>query len=153
MLVISAADFEDPALREFLQAHLDELEPTAPPQSRHALDLTGLQAPGVRLWVAHDGETLVGTVALAALGSDEGELKSMRTDPSRRRQGVAAAMVGHVLAEARGRALRRLWLETGSQEFFAAARALYRRHGFVECAPFGSYRADPNSTFMTLALT
>lgn len=39
---ISRADLSDPALRTFLQAHLDELEPTAPPQSRHALDVESL---------------------------------------------------------------------------------------------------------------
>ncbi len=30
-----------------------------------------------------------------------------------------------------------------------SARALYRKHGFAECGPFGSYRQDKNSTFMT----
>ena len=40
----------------------------------------------------------------------------------------------------------------GSQDFFAPARRLYRRHGFVACPPFGSYVADPNSTYLTLSL-
>ena len=35
---------------------------------------------------------------------------------------------------------------------FAPARALYESFGFVACAPFGDYRPDPNSVFMTLAL-
>lgn len=47
----------------------------------------------------------------------------------------------------------RLSLETGSDPFFAPARALYAKHGFVPCPPFGSYRPDPLSTFMTLDLT
>jgi putative acetyltransferase len=46
----------------------------------------------------------------------------------------------------------RLSLGTGSWPYFAPARALYARHGFVECAPFGDYREDPNSVFMTLEL-
>ena len=37
------ADFADPRLSAFLQAHLDELRPTAPPESRHALDLGALR--------------------------------------------------------------------------------------------------------------
>jgi hypothetical protein len=41
---ITRADFSDPRLAAFLQAHLDDMEPTAPPESRHALDLTALQA-------------------------------------------------------------------------------------------------------------
>ena len=48
--------------------------------------------------------------------------------------------------------LRRLSLETGSFEYFRPAVALYAKHGFVECEPFGEYAPDPNSTFMTLAL-
>jgi hypothetical protein len=32
------------------------------------------------------------------------------------------------------------------------ARALYRRHGFVECPPFGGYAPDRNSVFMSLEL-
>jgi hypothetical protein len=47
---------------------------------------------------------------------------------------------------------REVSLETGAFAFFAPARALYARHGFVECAPFGDYRPDPASTFTTLAL-
>ena len=46
----------------------------------------------------------------------------------------------------------RLSLETGSWPYFEAARAFYRRHGFVECPPFGDYNPDPNSVFMTLEL-
>ena len=45
-----------------------------------------------------------------------------------------------------------LFLETGSQEFFAPARRLYERHGFAACPPFAGYEADPNSVFMTLLL-
>jgi putative acetyltransferase len=48
--------------------------------------------------------------------------------------------------------MSRLSLETGSWAYFAPARALYERHGFVECAPFGEYREDPNSVFMTVVL-
>jgi len=30
--------------------------------------------------------------------------------------------------------------------------ALYRKYGFLPCPPFGEYREDPNSLFMSLAL-
>ena len=48
--------------------------------------------------------------------------------------------------------MSRLSLETGSWGYFGPARALYRKHGFVDCAPFGDYVADPNSVFMSLDL-
>ena len=50
------------------------------------------------------------------------------------------------------RGYRRVSLETGSQEFFRPARTLYAKYGFRECGPFGDYRLDPNSVFMTLEL-
>ena len=46
----------------------------------------------------------------------------------------------------------RLSLETGSWDYFRPARALYARHGFVECLPFADYAPDPNSVFMSLEL-
>jgi putative acetyltransferase len=151
-VLITRADFADPRLADFLQAHLDDMEPTAPPESRHALDLSGLQRDDVRLWVATDDDRLVGTAALAALGDAHEELKSMRTDPQLRGQGIASRLLVHLLDDARSRGAERVSLETGSMEFFAPARAFYARAGFEPCPPFGSYVDDPNSTFMTLVL-
>ena len=151
---ISRADLADPLLRDFLLAHLRDLAPTAPAESQHALDLDGLARPGVRLWAARSGGDVVGTGALATVADETGheEIKSMRTDPARRGSGIASAVLTHLLADARSRDVRRVSLETGSMEFFAPARRLYARAGFEECEPFGSYRPDPHSTFMTLAL-
>ena len=151
-MLISRADFADPALAAFLQAHLDDMEPTAPPESRHALDLDDLQRDGVRLWVARDGDRTIGTAALAHLEADHEELKSMRTDPALRGTGIASRLLAHVLADARWRGVGRVSLETGSMDFFVPARTLYARAGFVPCPPFGSYVDDPNSTFMTMSL-
>ena len=151
-VLIDPADFARADLREFLQAHLDDMEPTAPPESRHALDLSGLRAPGVRMWVARLGDALVGTVALKSLTPGHDELKSMRTDPVVRGKGVASTLLAHALADARARGVGQVSLETGSMAFFEPARALYRKYGFTECGPFGSYVDDPNSTFMTIRL-
>ena len=151
-MTITRADFADPRLAAFLQAHLDDMEPTAPPESRHALDLAALQAPHVRMWVATDADGIVGTAALAGVEPGHEELKSMRTEPRARGRGVASGLLTHVLADARRRGVTRVSLETGSMAFFEPARALYTRAGFVPCGPFGTYVADPNSTFMTLAL-
>ena len=153
IVTIEPADFGDAALVAFLQAHLDDLAPTAPATSQHALDLAGLQRPGIRVWTARSTDAaVVGTVALAPVEPGHEELKSMRTDPARRGAGIGATMLRHALDDARSRGVRRVSLETGSQPFFAPARSLYAKHGFVECPPFGSYRPDPNSTFMTRSL-
>ncbi|MFI9641040.1 GNAT family N-acetyltransferase [Micromonospora sp. NPDC051925] len=151
-LSIERANFTNPGLSAFLQAHLDDMAPTAPVESRHALDLRGLQAPDVRLWVACVREQIVGTGAVVALEPRHEEVKSMRTDPARRGQGIASRILQHLVQDARGRGVRQLSLETGSMEFFAPARALYAKAGFSFCSPFGSYTEDSNSVFMTKTL-
>jgi putative acetyltransferase len=76
----------------------------------------------------------------------------MRTASQHRRKGVAAALVEHLLREAKRRNYKRVSLETGSMEAFAPAHRLYTKFGFIECRPFADYIEDPNSIFMTLEL-
>jgi putative acetyltransferase len=94
----------------------------------------------------------VGVGALKPLDPGHGEIKSMHTAEAARGRGVGSALLRQIMAEARAAGLRRLSLETGSWPYFLPARALYARHGFVECGPFGDYREDPNSIFMTIQL-
>ena len=149
---ITVDDLTDPAVIDLLDGHVSQLRSISPPESTHALDLDGLRAPGVTFWVARDGDAVLGCGALTEVEPGHGEVKSMRTAPGAQRRGVARAVLGEILAEARRRVLSRVSLETGSDDFFAPARALYASHGFTECGPFGSYRPDPHSTFMTLEL-
>ena len=149
---ITVDDLTDPAVVALLQDHLAQLRAESPPESTHALDLDGLRSPTVTLWAARDGAEVLGCGALAELGPGHGEVKSMRTAPAAQRRGVARAVLAEVIAEARRRGLSRLSLETGSTDFFAPARALYAAYGFSECGPFGGYRPDLHSNFMTLEL-
>ncbi|MFD1826983.1 MULTISPECIES: GNAT family N-acetyltransferase [Mumia] len=148
-LATDRADFDDPRLAAFLQEHLDDLAPTAPPESQHALDLDGLRRPAVRMWCVEDPEGIVATGALVVVEPAHEELKSMRTHPRARGRGLARDLVGHLLDDARTRGVRRVSLETGSQDFFLPARALYAKAGFEVCGPFGTYVLDPHSTYMT----
>jgi putative acetyltransferase len=148
---------QDPRIAAFLEEHLADMRRISPPESVHALDLSGLRRPEIRFWsawaVQPDGEdTLVGTAALKWLDAQHAELKSMRTAAPLRGQGIAARMLAHVMADARAQGHARLSLETGTQPFFAPARALYAKHGFEDCGPFGNYRVDPYSHFMTRAI-
>ncbi len=156
-LRIRLDDLTDPRIAAFLQEHLADMHRISPPESVHALDLDGLRRPEIRFWSAwldipDGGGRLAGTVALKRLDAGHAELKSMRTAADLRGQGIAARMLAHALAEARAAGHARISLETGSQPFFAPARALYARHGFEDCAPFGSYGPDPASHFMTRLL-
>lgn len=149
---IALDDLTSPQIVQFLQAHIAQLRSMSPPESTHALDLAGLRAPEVRFWSAYDADEVVGCAALKRLDDTHAELKSMRTATHRLREGIAAQLLTFVLGEAALAGFTRVSLETGSYAFFHPAHALYRRHGFVECEPFGGYRPDPLSTFMTREL-
>jgi putative acetyltransferase len=145
-------DLRHPAVVALLQEHLDWMHRTSPPESVHALDVDALRRPDISFWTIWEDDVLAGCGALRQLDARHGEVKSMRTAQTCLRRGVAARMLDHVLAEARRRGYARLSLETGSMDYFAPARALYARAGFVACAPFGDYVEDPNSVFMTRTL-
>jgi putative acetyltransferase len=145
-------DFSDARVIDLLRIHLTASRAQTAPGSAHALDVAGLQAPGISFWTIWGDETLLGCGALKQLAADHGEVKSMHTIEVKRRNGVGSAMLGHIIAAARARGMSRLSLETGSWDHFRPARALYARHGFVECTPFADYVLDPNSVFMTLDL-
>ena len=139
-------------MQGLLARHFTSAQAETAPGSAHALDASGLKSRDVHFWCAWDDEAVVGIGALKRLSESHGEIKSMHTEQAYRRKGVGSAMLDHIIAEARKMGLSRLSLETGSWPYFAPARELYSRRGFVECPPFGSYVADPNSVFMTLEL-
>ena len=144
-------------VRQLLAEHLADMFATSPAESVHALDPAALAGPGISFWTAREDGVLLGCGALkqlgpGAAGAGQGELKSMRTAAPARGRGVATLLPSHILAEARRAGCRRLYLETGSEDFFAPARRLYQRHGFDLCPPFAGYTEDPNSVFMVLDL-
>ena len=139
-------------IARLLEQHLQDMRRVSPPESVHALDLEGLRAPEITFWTVWEGSVLAGCGALKELDANHGEIKSMRTAPEFRNQGVAGFMLRHLIAEARARNYNRLSLETGSMEFFEPARRLYRRFGFDPCGPFSTYVEDLNSVFMTMQL-
>lgn len=145
-------DFADERVRALLRFHLDDFAPHSPAESRHALDLSGVRAPGVTIWSFWEGDALLGFGGFKHLDDDHAEVKSMRVAPDRLRRGVGGAILTQIIEAARARGYRRLSLETGTHLAFAPAHALYRRFGFEDCGPFGDYRLDPFSCFMSRAI-
>lgn len=148
-------DRDDPGradVQQLLIEHLADMFATSPVESVHALDSAALSGPAITFWTARENSEVLGCGALKRLQQGPGEIKSMRTAAHARGRGVATLLLTHILAEARTSGYDRLYLETGSQDFFAPARRLYQRHGFSICPPFAGYGDDPNSVYMTLAL-
>lgn len=145
-------DLRHPAVVALVREHLASMYANSPPESVHALDLDKLRAPDVAFWTAWDGDVLLGCGALQELDARHGEIKSMRTPDALRRRGAGKALLMHIIGVATARGYERLSLETGSFDAFLPARKLYESFGFTYCGPFGDYREDPYSSFMTLEL-
>ena len=151
-LLIRVDDLRGPEIAAMLAEHLEDMRASSPEDSCHALDLEGLRRPEVTFWTAWEGPVLAGCGAIKRLDATHAEIKSMRTDSAFRGRGVGSQMLAHILDEARRRGYRRVSLETGAGDFFAPARALYEKFGFVACPPFEGYREDPHSRFYTKEL-
>lgn len=151
-LRIIAGDFDDPRVITLLARHFAAMRSTGPEESCHVMPLDAMRRADLDFFAAWEGEILAGFGAIKRLGDDHGEVKSMHTAAARRGQGVGQAVLDHLLAHARAAGLQRLSLETGAGDVFVPARALYARNGFEICAPFGDYKLDPNSVFMTRTL-
>jgi putative acetyltransferase len=149
---IRVDDLQGPAIQALLQAHLDAMHTHSPPECVHALDLDGLRHSSITFWTAWDKDELLGCGALKQLSADHAELKSMRTAHAHMGQGVARAILRHIVSTALSNGVQRISLETGPHAPFVAAQKLYASEGFEICGPFADYVLDPYSLFMTKVL-
>ncbi len=151
-LHIRVDDLSGENTRALIAFHLSGMHDTSPPESVHALDIEGLRDPSITFWSAWIDGDLAGIGALKTIDAERGELKSMRVDDRFRGSGVGRAILHHIVAVARERGMKSLWLETGSPDEFVPAQRLYESEGFVRCGPFEGYTDDPFSVFMTRTL-
>ena len=153
IMKIAIDDPAKPDVYALLQEHLKSMFALSPPESVHALDVSALKQDGISFWTIRDGSQLLGCGALKTLSPEHGEIKSMRTAANYRRQGAGRALLEHIIQVAKSRGLMRLSLETGTAQSFIPAQRLYASAGFLACGPFGDYKVDPHSVFMTLDLS
>lgn len=151
-ITIDEDDLTGADIVALLRYHLDQMVQHSPICSVHAFPVERLRQPDVTFFALRIDGALGACGALKQIDAHHGELKSMRTDPKFLRRGLGEAMLLHLMAEARARGYTRISLETGRPEPFHAAHALYRKHGFAECPPFGDYIEDPFSMCMTRTL-
>jgi putative acetyltransferase len=149
---IRADDLTGTATQDLLRLHLQGMHANSPPGSVFALDLSGLKRPDIAVWSAWRDDRIAGIGALKTHPGNYGEVKSMRTHPEFLRRGVAAMLLGHIVAQARARGLARLSLETGTGPAFEPALALYRSRGFVDGDAFADYPQTAFNRFLELRL-
>jgi len=149
-LVLGGLDH--PQVLALLQAHLEGMHESSPPEHVHALDVSGLKKSDISFWTLRENGQVLGCGALKELSSSHGEIKSMRTHADHLRKGIAAHILEHILKTAKDRGYSRLSLETGHGPAFDPALNLYRKYGFQNGGPFGDYSANDFSHFFHLKL-
>ena len=151
-LVVGPDSPLNPDLDLLFARHQAHCHADTPPESIHMMDRSALNIPAISFLALRDGENAIAMGAVKDLGDGTAELKSMHVLTEARGSGAAARILAALIEAARASGARAIYLETGTQDSFAAARALYRRAGFADCAPFADYREDPNSAYMVLHL-
>lgn len=102
-----------------------------PADERMLGDPTGtIIDPGGEIFVADDGESILGVCALVNHGSRTYELSKMAVTPNARGRGIGYRLGLRIIEEARRRGGRRILIE--SNTMLGPAIHLYRKLGFVE---------------------
>ena len=113
---------------------------------RRPLNPETLSAPNISLFVArNDGLVAAGCCAVFDHFDGTAELKRMIVDPAFRQQGVGRALLSAAEAAAIDKGIHLILMEVGIRN--TDGQNLYRRAGFRQRGPFGSYRASPISLF------
>lgn len=90
-------------------------------------------------------------VLLGRVAADEAEVMVLATDPARRREGRARALLGAFLAEAAARGARTAFLEVAEDN--APALALYAGAGFARVGRRPGYYGRPDGDVAALVLS
>jgi putative acetyltransferase len=106
-------------------------------------------APGGCLLLAHDGEKVLGCVALRGIDKRTCEMKRLYLRPEARGLKLGRKLAEEIIAEARRIGYHRMRLDTLPE--MGEAITLYRKLGFREIAAY-RYNPMPGAIFMELEL-
>ena len=138
----------DPTRTEVIELihQLDEYQDAMyPPESNHLDSIDELCQTNVNFIAAYDDSEIIGIGAVKVL-EDYGEIKRLYVPDKYRGKGIANEIVGGLEKFLVKRSIFAAGLETGIHQHEAIA--LYKKLGYSEIAPFGSYTEDPLSVFM-----
>jgi putative acetyltransferase len=126
------------------------LQALYPSESNHVVDVDALAAPDAVFLAARRNGELLGSIAFRIIAPGHAEIKRMFVRAVARGNGVGRRLLEALEDAARQRNVDRVSLETGIKQ--PEAIGLYRASGYRDCPPFGTYRDDPLSLFMTKRL-
>jgi putative acetyltransferase len=149
VITIAPEDPGQPEARALIAALDGLMIELYPAESNHLLDIETLRRPDIKFFVARYDDVAVGCGAYRVLDAEHGEIKRMFVAPIARGMRLGWRLLLHLETDAWVAGLRRLSLETGIRQ--PEALGLYERAGYTDCPPFGGYKPDPLSVFMTKA--
>lgn len=152
-LVIDLDPYSQAAL-DLLNASDAYLSELYPPESNHLSSPADLAQPHVKFLGYQDGLNVVGCVAVKRLEDTTGpygEIKRLFVRSDFRGRGISKALIEALEAHLIDQNIGLVRLETGIYQ--PEALGLYRRLGYIERPPYGSYNEDPFSVFMEKKLT
>ena len=117
-----------------------------PNESRFGSSAATLLAQAACFFVARLEGRAVGCGGFVADADGAAELKRIFVEPAARGGGIGRLLVVTLEGAARQQGVHTMRLETGVKS--TEAIALYRRLGYGERGPFGSYQPDPLCVFM-----
>ena len=95
---------------------------------------------GTVFLVAEKDGNVIGHAGFVS-AADEADITNVAVTASKRRQGVAGALIGHLLAEGKKRGIAKIFLEV--RESNAPAIGLYAQQGFAVTGRRKDYYEDP----------
>jgi putative acetyltransferase len=117
-----------------------------PAESNHLVDVESLAAINVHFLVAREQGRALGCGAFVLGEAGQAEMKRVFVAPAARGKGIARVLMEALEREAAKLGVTLMQLETGIRQ--PEAIALYRKFGYAERGPFGTYQPDPLSLFM-----
>ena len=129
---------------------INSLYPVATAQS---LSVNQLGQPNVYAIGLKNEEGIIacGAIVMQFDTQPYGEIRRLYVKPSYRGKGLSRRIMQILLHHAGEEEIPIIKLETGPKQIQSIH--LYENLGFVQCEPFGEYKANPNSLFMELALS
>ena len=150
MLVIKPTDPRIPAITKMI-AELDAYQSYLyPPESNHFEPIDKLVSPQHYFIAVWDNTEPLGIASFKRSSVNYVELKRLYVSQANRGRGLAKKLVAALEQRAREEGYSEAKLETGIHQ--KEALALYKNLGYERTKPFGSYRTDPLSIFMTKQL-
>jgi putative acetyltransferase len=147
---IGPEDPRQPDVRRMIAESDAYMQALYPSESNHLVDADALATSDTVFLVARRNGELLGSVAFRVITPGHAEMKRMFVRAEARGSGLGRRLLEALEDVARQKHISRISLETGIRQ--PEAIGLYRASGYQDCLPFGTYRDDPLSLFMTKRL-